>query len=216
MARVEMAHAVDLECGGHGGGDTSDGEEEGSVYFSDADEGSCHSQLYSTADGSELEIEEALESRRASSDCSVDLESGVGETKPHLGKLDRDCRICHLSLQSPGPQSGVAIELGCSCKDDLAAAHKHCAETWFKIKGNKVCEICNSIVRNLVGPNDVEPLQPRIETNDLATNGVSAVATSSAPETRNCLNGHWFLNFLLACMVFAFVISWLFHFNIPS
>lgn len=142
-----MAHVVDLECGRHGsrlaggGGDTSEGEEEGSLYFSDADEGSCHSQLYSTADGSEAEIAEPLESRRASSaaesDCSVDLEGGVGGSKAHLGKLDRDCRICHLSLQSPGPESGVAIELGCSCKDDLAAAHKHCAETWFKIKGNK-------------------------------------------------------------------------------
>lgn len=35
-------------------------------------------------------------------------------------------------------------------------------------------------------------------------------------EARSFWQGHRFLNFLLACMVFAFVISWLFHFNVPS
>ncbi|KAL2541686.1 RING/FYVE/PHD zinc finger superfamily protein [Abeliophyllum distichum] len=75
-------------------------------------------------------------SRISSSDCSlVDLETG--ENKMHLGKVERDCRICHLSLVSSSLETGVAIKLGCSCKDYLAAAHRHCAETWFKIKGNK-------------------------------------------------------------------------------
>ncbi|GFP86271.1 hypothetical protein PHJA_000770900 [Phtheirospermum japonicum] len=139
---------------------------------------------------------------------------GVGEEEEEVVK--RDCRICHLSLisSSPGPGSGVAIELGCSCKDDLAAAHKHCAETWFKIKGNKTCEICNSVARNVVGPNDAEAAQQATE-SAVAANTPSGPTPSTA-ETRTCLNGHRFLNFLLACMVFAFVISWLFHFNIPS
>ncbi|TQE05842.1 hypothetical protein C1H46_008525 [Malus baccata] len=35
------------------------------------------------------------------------------------------------------PASEVPIDLGCSCKGDLDAAHKQCAETWFKIKGDK-------------------------------------------------------------------------------
>lgn len=60
--------------------------------------------------------------------------SGVGEVKVHL---ERDCRICHLGLESNSSECGIAIELGCSCKNDLAAAHKHCAEAWFKIRGNK-------------------------------------------------------------------------------
>lgn len=71
----------------------------------------------------------------------VDLESGVLEINKevHLkgDVCERDCRICHMSLDSSNQESGVSIELGCSCKHDLAAAHKHCAETWFKIKGNK-------------------------------------------------------------------------------
>jgi hypothetical protein len=52
------------------------------------------------------------------------------------------------------------------------------------------------------------------------TNDAAATAAAAAPvnptETRNFWQGHRFLNFLLACMVFAFVISWLFHFNVPS
>lgn len=74
------------------------------------------------------------------SDCSVeimDLESGVDESKLHLAKNVKDCRICHLSMDATNQDSGIPIELGCSCKADLAAAHKQCAEAWFKIKGNK-------------------------------------------------------------------------------
>jgi len=45
----------------------------------------------------------------------------------------------------------------------------------------------------------------------------SATVASAAPsETRRFWQGHRFLNFLLACMIFAFVISWLFHFNVPG
>ncbi|CAN4126194.1 unnamed protein product [Withania somnifera] len=146
---------------------------------------------------------------------SVDIENGDAESKLHLGEIERNCRICHLSLVSCGDEFGVAIELGCSCKDDLAAAHKHCAETWFKIKGNKTCEICNSIACNIVGLTDIESAQQTNEIDALATNAAPAQVSSSS-ERRTCLNGHRFLNFLLACMVFAFVISWLFHFNIPS
>lgn len=127
----------------------------------------------------------------------VDIENGDDESKVHLGETEKDCRICHLSLVSCGNESGVAIELGCSCKDDLAAAHKHCAETWFKIKGNKTCEICNSIAHNVVGPTDIESAQQTNEINDLATNAAPAQVSSSS-ERRTCLNGHRFLNFLLA------------------
>lgn len=94
------------------------------------------------SDGSSVtEIVGVSDKRESSvSDCSVevDLEAGVPpQNKVHLDKSDRDCRICHLSFDGTNQESGVPIELGCSCKDDLAAAHKHCAEAWFKIKGNK-------------------------------------------------------------------------------
>ncbi|KAI3988133.1 hypothetical protein MKX01_011922 [Papaver californicum] len=85
----------------------------------------------------------------------LDLESGGGsaleinKAVQHLPKVvvvvvvvvvvdnnSKDCRICHLSLDSTNQESGIPTELGCSCKEDLASNHKHCAEAWFKIKGN--------------------------------------------------------------------------------
>lgn len=127
---------------------------ENSVCFSDAEDGSCYSHFYSTNGGSYDEYSFACvsddpevvgaavpDSGRASSvtDCSVEveIESGVPEIKVHLAKTERDCRICHMGLESESHESGVPIELGCSCKDDLGTAHKNCAETWFKIKGNR-------------------------------------------------------------------------------
>ncbi|WCJ20404.1 RING/FYVE/PHD zinc finger superfamily protein [Euphorbia peplus] len=141
------------------------------------------------------------------SDClsEVDLEGG----KVHL-KSDhhqRDCRICHLGLEN-----GVAFELGCSCKGDLGSAHKKCAETWFKIKGNTICEICGVTALNVSGE----------QANETQSTAATA-AVSSAPaaptilvETRTFWHSRRVMNFLLACMVFAFVISWLFHFKILS
>lgn len=71
----------------------------------------------------------------------VDLESGELELKVHNRVKKKECRICHLKVSAAGNgSSSVAdqtfIELGCSCKGDLGSAHKQCAETWFKIKGN--------------------------------------------------------------------------------
>ncbi|KAI9115946.1 hypothetical protein K1719_012876 [Acacia pycnantha] len=67
---------------------------------------------------------------------------------------DRECRICHMGLESDKNVYGVPIELGCSCKHDLATAHKLCAETWFKIQGNRTCEICHSVARNVFASNE--------------------------------------------------------------
>uniref|UniRef100_A0A7C9D812 RING-CH-type domain-containing protein n=1 Tax=Opuntia streptacantha TaxID=393608 RepID=A0A7C9D812_OPUST len=226
-----MASHIDIEQGiphrcSAGSVASSDSDDE-SLRCSDEKSSSDEAEIVGGAVGTE-------KGRRSSSSSSssscvyessaeevVDLESGgggvVAETKVsvsvHSVKVERDCRICHLSLDASNPESGLPIELGCSCKDDLAAAHKQCAEAWFKIRGNKTCEICGSTARNVVGVNEVEMTEQWNETNETA-------ATTGAPphpvETRHFWQGHRFLNFLLACMVFAFVISWLFHFNVPS
>ncbi|XP_027337547.1 uncharacterized protein LOC113851280 [Abrus precatorius] len=140
----------------------------------------------------------------------------VADVKVHLAKVERDCRICHLSMDmtNHNHESAAPIELGCSCKDDLAAAHKQCAEAWFKIKGNKTCEICGSIAHNVAGVIEAEMTEEWTGANDGST--IPPNGPAPAAETRNFWQGHRFLNFLLACMVFAFVISWLFHFNVPS
>ncbi|KAJ9684464.1 hypothetical protein PVL29_016770 [Vitis rotundifolia] len=201
MSTVEKRHG-DVEEGGRrgsGGAGGSYGDEE---------------QRCSSGPGTEI-VGVSEKGRESSvSECSVDVDLGRGvpEIKVHLAKVERDCRICHLSLDSTNQESGIPIELGCSCKADLAAAHKQCAEAWFKIKGNKICEICGSVARNVSGANEAELMEQWNDTTDVA-----AVAAPARPaEIRNFWQGHRFLNFLLACMVFAFVISWLFHFNVSA
>ncbi|AQK97952.1 uncharacterized protein LOC100193426 isoform 2 [Zea mays] len=63
------------------------------------------------------------------------------------------CRICHLGPEddeSAVPGSEVML-LGCGCKDELGAAHQQCAEAWFRIKGDRRCEICGSDAKNITG-----------------------------------------------------------------
>ncbi|XP_062226183.1 uncharacterized protein LOC133924581 isoform X3 [Phragmites australis] len=142
-----------VERGRVGGGgrrlaEESSNEEEGSQCFSDAEDRSWHSH---SRQGSALEdcistsgtgVGDGAERGRKScvSECSlddVDLEAGLAEiTKASPDKTERNCRICHLGLESDA-ESGAGIVLGCSCKNDLSCAHKQCAETWFKIRGNK-------------------------------------------------------------------------------
>jgi len=74
----------------------------------------------------------------------------------------------------------------------------------------RICEICSSTASNVVVLGD-----PEFSDQWSETNNVAAVQAPPA-ETRRFWQGHRFLNFLLACMVFAFVISWLFHFNVPG
>ncbi|XP_031487454.1 uncharacterized protein LOC116255688 isoform X1 [Nymphaea colorata] len=199
---------------------------EDSLIFSDAEDhswrspadaadsdGGCHEEEYRYSNDADLEMGGVVDIRRNSTAeySDVDLENGGGsgltnEMSLHLAKVERDCRICHLTLEGGAQESELPIELGCSCKDDLAAAHKQCAEAWFKIKGNKTCEICGSVARNVVGVDSAEFMEQWNE-----------VGPPAAPqETRCSQHGHRLLNFLLACVVFAFVISWLFHFNVPS
>eukprot|EP00252_Welwitschia_mirabilis_P014517 TRINITY_DN31852_c0_g1_i1.p1 TRINITY_DN31852_c0_g1~~TRINITY_DN31852_c0_g1_i1.p1 ORF type:complete len:148 (+),score=25.21 TRINITY_DN31852_c0_g1_i1:339-782(+) len=119
---------------------------------------------------------------------------------------EKECRVCHMTM---GVDKNEDIELGCACKADLSVAHKQCAETWFKLKGNRTCEICGSIASNVhvVGIEEGEVVEQVTEGN---------TAADATTEQGNRRNGQRLLNFLLACIIFAFVISWLCRFSIPS
>ncbi|KAF1882002.1 hypothetical protein Lal_00038646 [Lupinus albus] len=75
---------------------------------------------------------------------------------------ERVCRICYLASGRLSNASAVGIDgsttsradlihLGCACKDDLGIAHIHCAEAWFRLRGNRVCEICGETAKNVSG-----------------------------------------------------------------
>ncbi|KAM7260139.1 hypothetical protein ACFE04_015880 [Oxalis oulophora] len=147
------------------------------------DESACSSLLLKTC---------VIEIKRASRDNN------------NKKKKKRDCRICHLGLvnnknglEEEEEYGGAPIHLGCSCKGDLAAAHKKCAETWFKIKGNMTCEICGATALNVGGEHIIN------EVNAAATTATSAALASQTPvivvARESFWNGRRLMNFLLAC-----------------
>lgn len=83
-----------------------------------------------------------------------EAESGALEAKKEYHTVDlsggeesdgqRICRICHFGSDqttpdrvSGKPVSPDLVEIGCACKNELGLAHFHCAEAWFKRRGNR-------------------------------------------------------------------------------
>ncbi|KAK4797955.1 hypothetical protein SAY86_030281 [Trapa natans] len=200
-----------------------------SLQISSSPSPACDSAEVNRGDGSIPGKDSAseilqLEGSRASSaptECIVEVADELDKRPP---QEERDCRICHLSLEAPSQDAiGGPIELGCACKNDLSAAHRKCAEIWFRIKGNSTCEICGSVARNVsaAAPDQMmtHALPERWEDEEFGQTAVIAVPVivqQRRESRRSFWPGHRFLNFLLACMVFAFIISWLLHFNFPS
>ncbi|WOH02273.1 hypothetical protein DCAR_0521662 [Daucus carota subsp. sativus] len=188
-------------------------QDSASLHFSESDESRS-----SGSDEGSLETDGSFRlCLRNEGNVELDLESGeVKMAVKNTGKIncneileERECRICHLSLMESC--CGAAIELKCECKGDLAAAHQHCADTWFNIRGNRSCEICGAIAR-YVSKED----KRKDEVND-SGGGVAEVTIGPEEiqyETRRNNRGRRIMNFLLSCMILGFVISWLFHFHV--
>lgn len=147
--------------------------------------------------------------KQVESTTDTDLEKGVGdldakesgEAAHSVGDdAETVCRVCHLSSDGRS-SSGDLIIIGCGCKEDLSIAHRQCAETWFKIRGNRICEICGEIARNVTGVGDAVFLE---EWNDRDTD-------NSSGESPRCWRSRPLCNFLMACMVVAFILPWFFR-----
>ncbi|KAI4368125.1 hypothetical protein MLD38_016719 [Melastoma candidum] len=162
---------------------------------------------------------------------AVENDSFVIDIRPQWtpgGNLqgDKICRICHLSSEqvfdSNTPKVVAAskigrsasfgaelILLGCGCKDDLGTAHRHCAEAWFKLKGNRFCEICGKSAKHVFGVGDNRFME---EWHD--ERGIASTSTSSSEGGSGCWRRQPFCNFLMACLVMAFVLPWFFRVNL--
>ncbi|KAH7434830.1 hypothetical protein KP509_06G036800 [Ceratopteris richardii] len=131
-----------------------------------------------------------------------DLEKGAEPSNAEQ-KLDDQgiwkgeyCRVCQLTVEA-----AELIQLGCACKDDLALAHRHCAETWFKIKGNWVCEICGSTAQNVVW------------NEGFNTGGSSGAQVNnySPSHAERFWQNQPFCNTVLFCVLLILIASWLFR-----
>ncbi|KAE9598930.1 hypothetical protein Lal_00022383 [Lupinus albus] len=161
-----------------------------------------------------------LKTMKGSSDvnsCVIDIKCGSRNGLSESSEGERICRICHLTSGQPSEATAVGIansdsnadliQLGCACKDELGIAHIHCAEAWFRIKGNRVCEICGETAKNVVGFADPGFM---VEWNERR---LMDVESNSSRRFVGCWRGQPFCNFLMACLVIAFVLPWFFRVN---
>ncbi|KAH0655937.1 hypothetical protein KY290_032753 [Solanum tuberosum] len=81
----------------------------------------------------------------ASADIPQETENATDNTGEDIPEEEAVCRICFVEL---GEESET-FKMECSCKGELALAHKVCTLKWFSIKGNKICDVCKQEVRNL-------------------------------------------------------------------
>ncbi|KAF8413722.1 hypothetical protein HHK36_001715 [Tetracentron sinense] len=138
--------------------------------------------------------------------CVIDIKPSGGALSSENLDGEKVCRICHLSSDRPSETSNL-IQLGCGCKDELGIAHRHCAEAWFRLKGNRLCEICGETAKNITGIEDNRFMEEWNERR-MAVN-----YTHSAERGGGCWRGQPFCNFLMGCLVIAFVLPWFFRVN---
>ncbi|XP_042506504.1 uncharacterized protein LOC122082795 [Macadamia integrifolia] len=138
---------------------------------------------------------------------AVDVKCSGGTVSSEDWDSEKICRICHLSSEQSSDMTDL-IHLGCGCKDELGFAHHHCAETWFRLKGNRCCEICGETAKNITGVGNNRSMEE--------WNQRRYVSNTTNPSRRcaGCWQGQPFCNFLMACLVIAFMLPWFFRVNL--
>ncbi|KAG4392037.1 hypothetical protein GLYMA_04G063700v4 [Glycine max] len=136
--------------------------------------------------------------------CVIDIKCSSRKEFYESSEGERICRICHLtsgqSLNATtvgtveSATSEDLIQLGCACKDELGIAHGHCAEAWFKLKGNRLCEICGEAAKNVSGVTSNAFMDEWNERRFVDIDG------NSSHRVVRCWRGQPFCNFLMACL----------------
>ncbi|XP_008345919.2 uncharacterized protein [Malus domestica] len=135
--------------------------------------------------------------------CVIDMKSGSGRGFGDRWDGERVCRICHLGSDiSPERKMETAnssitadlINLGCGCKDELGVAHGHCAEAWFRLRGNRTCEICGETAQNITGHGDNGFMEDWHEAT------LADIGNNSSERNVSCWRRQPFCNFLMACL----------------
>ncbi|XP_045801493.1 uncharacterized protein LOC123895282 [Trifolium pratense] len=149
--------------------------------------------------------------------CVIDMKCSSHKGFYEVSQGEKICRICHLTfgqssdaiiVENGSATSGDFIQLGCSCKDELGIAHIHCAEVWFKLKGNRLCEICGETAKNVSVVANNGFMEGWNDRRFMDNEG-----NSSQHRFGGCWRGQPFCNFLMACLVIAFILPWFFHVN---
>lgn len=105
------------------------------------------------------------------------------------------CRICFVELS----EGGETLKMECSCRGELAYAHRECAITWFRTKGDNKCEVCQEEVRNL----PVTLLTVHNPRNVPEVNNNVAEVNNNAAEANKCRQVEWDQHYLAAFDEFA-------------
>ncbi|CAL5183605.1 unnamed protein product [Lathyrus oleraceus] len=148
--------------------------------------------------------------------CVIDMKCSSHKGFSENSQGERICRICHLAfgpasdaaiVENASATSGDFIQLGCACKDELGIAHVYCAEVWFKLKGNRLCEICGETAKNVSSVTNNGPMEEWNDRRFMDNGG------NSSRRFGGCWRAQPFCNFLMACLVIAFIMPWFFHVN---
>ncbi|KAK6124187.1 hypothetical protein DH2020_042096 [Rehmannia glutinosa] len=126
-----------------------------------------------------------------------DTSSKSNETTPNdvvikIEREDKCCRICHLSANESGKSLVEVMEIGCGCKGELGVAHLYCAKAWFRVKGNRLCEICGEAAKNITGVGDNGFLELWNERRSV---------DGTSDDSRRWMRGQPLCNLLMACLV---------------
>ncbi|MQL72746.1 hypothetical protein Taro_005142 [Colocasia esculenta] len=100
----------------------------------------CHSIEKTSPDVVEKDTDATKNGRRDLRECGV-LEFMSPEGEIFVCRTDVEAGSCY--------QQDSLVDLGCSCKNELALAHYACALKWFVSHGSTICEICGSVAKNI-------------------------------------------------------------------